>query len=70
MSQDWNLYPMDFLIKLQNLFLGLVSAAAAPASEEGEGSGSDDDVDGMPLDGAALLKGNIARAKLARYVLR
>ena len=33
-----------------------------------EGSGSDDeDVDGMPLDGAALLKGGIARgrAKLA-----
>ena len=32
------------------------------------GSGSDEDVDGLPLDGAALLKGGIAsaRAKLHR----
>ena len=56
---------MDFLIKLQNVFLGLVS------NEEDEGEDdegikhdpeekhideSDDDVDGVPLDGAALLK--------------
>ena len=56
---------MDFLIKMQNLFLGLVNQEAEKESEE-EGSATDDDVDGMPLDGAALLKGNIARAKLAR----
>lgn len=65
--EDWHLYPMDFLIKLQNIFLGLVSMEPEKLSND-EGSGSDDeDVDGMPLDGAALLKGGIARgrAKLA-----
>ena len=64
---------MDFLIKLQNLFLGLVSSKEEEEDikqeSEAEASGTDEDVDGMPLDGAALLKGGIAsaRAKLARY---
>merc|ERR1719251_18014 len=64
--EDWALYPMDFLIKLQNIFLGLVSSEAEPEEEErrpsveekvkpGEDM-SDEDVDGVPLDGAALLK--------------
>ena len=57
---------MDFLIKLQNIFLGLVSTEPEleederrPSVEDG-GRGvdvdSDGDVDGIPLDGAALLK--------------
>ena len=66
--EDWALYPMDFLIKLQNIFLGLVSSANDDdGGKNGERKGSvsdddktnsedDDDVDGMPLDGAALLK--------------
>jgi len=59
--EDWHLYPMDFLIKLQNIFLGLV---CTKDDSEAEASATDEDVDGMPLDGAALLKGN--RAKLTR----
>ena len=60
------MYPMDFLIKLQNIFLGLVSSEAEPEEEERRPSVeekvkpgeemSDEDVDGVPLDGAALLK--------------
>jgi hypothetical protein len=34
--QDWALYPMDFLIKLQNIFLGLVTTAAAAEEKESE----------------------------------
>lgn len=64
--QDWALYPMDFLIKLQNIFLGLVSSGSPeverrPSVDEKSGDGengddTDEDVDGVPLDGAALLK--------------
>jgi len=64
--EDWALYPMDFLIKLQNIFLGLVSSGSPeverrPSVDEKSGDGdagddTDEDVDGVPLDGAALLK--------------
>merc|ERR1719309_1857987 len=64
--EDWALYPMDFLIKLQNIFLGLVSSGSPeierrPSVDEKSGEGengdeTDEDVDGVPLDGAALLK--------------
>merc|ERR1740129_1713087 len=62
--EDWALYPMDFLIKLQNIFLGLVSTEPEPEEEErrpsvedgGRAEDCDGDVDGIPLDGAALLK--------------
>ena len=55
---------MDFLIKLQNIFLGLVSTEPEAEEEErrpsvedgGRAEDSDGDVDGIPLDGAALLK--------------
>jgi len=33
--EDWALYPQDYLIKLQNIFLGLVRPGASP-TEEGE----------------------------------
>ena len=66
--KDWNLYPMDYLIKLQNVFLGLVSTNLGPKESEEEGSATDDDVDGLPLDGAALLNktGSLGRTKLVR----
>jgi len=64
--EDWALYPMDFLISLQNVFLGLVGSSSPeperPASGLGvvaaqhSGDETDEDVDGIPLDGAALLK--------------
>merc|ERR1740129_2424776 len=57
--EDWALYPMDFLIKLQNIFLGLVSTEPEPEEEErrpsvedgGRAEDSDGDVDGEPLRG-------------------
>ncbi len=64
--EDWALYPQDFLIKLQNIFLGLVrtegdneDASQQKEEEDVDGksmSEDDEDVDGVPLDGAALLK--------------
>ncbi|XP_076247072.1 U2 snRNP-associated SURP motif-containing protein isoform X1 [Calliopsis andreniformis] len=64
--EDWAVYPREFLVKLQNTFLGLVLADepependedidGAPLSDvDGDGT---EDLDGVPLDGAALLKG-------------
>ncbi|XP_076547736.1 U2 snRNP-associated SURP motif-containing protein isoform X2 [Osmia lignaria lignaria] len=64
--EDWAVYPRDFLVKLQNTFLGLVlvdepeqendeDIDGAPLSDvDGDGA---EDLDGVPLDGAALLKG-------------
>lgn len=62
--EDWALYPMDYLIKLQNIFLGLICDVATPPPKspapsddlDGRSIASDEDVDGIPLDGAALLK--------------
>lgn len=66
--EDWALYPQDFLIRMQNIFLGLVSTAeeeseASPGKNnngnddvDGKSLSEDEDVDGIPLDGAALLK--------------
>lgn len=57
--EEWAVYNRDFLIKLQNTFLGL-----ATADETGESQVSDhedEDLDGTPLDGAALLKGALMR---------
>ncbi len=65
--EDWALYPQDFLIKLQNIFLGLVSSVDSPKGNGGQDGNADnddvdgkelsdeDDVDGLPLDGAALM---------------
>ncbi|KAF4528799.1 hypothetical protein B566_EDAN017041 [Ephemera danica] len=83
--EDWAIYPKDYLIRLQNNFLGLsiqflqglndelslifncIRQLHASADddedddEDEEGDGEDaagsEDLDGMPLDGAALLKG-------------
>ena len=63
--EDWALYPQDFLIKLQNIFLGLVGGGGGEVDEDSDGGGSDgnndvtpkrvvadyddDDVDGKPM---------------------
>ncbi|XP_017304880.1 U2 snRNP-associated SURP motif-containing protein [Diaphorina citri] len=61
--EDWAVYPKDYLIKLQNVFLGLSDADANNGNEEDEdldGAPLSDvdgeDLDGVPLDGAALMK--------------
>ena len=62
--EDWALYPQDFLIKMQNIFLGFVASSGKDpepnndnnGQEDNEATDDDDDVDGIPLDGAALLK--------------
>ncbi len=45
---EWAIYPNDFLVRLQNMFLGLVRATAAAAAASGDESESD--VDGKPLE--------------------
>lgn len=59
---DWTIYPNEFLISLQNTFLGYAKATAQIKPEvdeddqenEGHGNGNndedDEDVDGKPLD--------------------
>ena len=63
--EDWALYPQMELIKYQNIFLGLVEDSNNGGDDadekedddvDGNSMSEDDDVDGIPLDGAALLK--------------
>uniref|UniRef100_A0A8C4YXJ5 U2 snRNP associated SURP domain containing n=1 Tax=Gadus morhua TaxID=8049 RepID=A0A8C4YXJ5_GADMO len=67
--EDWAVYPDPFLIKLQNIFLGLVNITVekeppevvedvdgAPIGDLEVGSPMED-VDGVPIDGAVLLDG-------------
>lgn len=64
--EEWAVYGRDFLIKLQNTFLGLSTKESkddrtenvdgVPLSDK-----EDEDLDGVPLDGAALLKGALMR---------
>uniref|UniRef100_A0A673ZL98 U2 snRNP-associated SURP motif-containing protein n=1 Tax=Salmo trutta TaxID=8032 RepID=A0A673ZL98_SALTR len=67
--EDWAVYPDPFLIKLQNVFLGLVNLSAeepepvedidgAPIGEDMDGAPLED-VDGVPigLDGGAVVAG-------------
>ncbi|KAL7052805.1 hypothetical protein ACKWTF_005021 [Chironomus riparius] len=59
--EEWTVYSRDFLLKLQNTFLGVQipedNQDGQPASDH------EDDIDGVPvpLDGAALLKGALMR---------
>ncbi|CAD6222317.1 GSCOCG00000910001-RA-CDS [Cotesia congregata] len=64
--EDWAVYPREFLLKLQNTFLGLaINTEPEPINDEDiDGAPLSDvdgdtgeDLDGIPLDGAALLKG-------------
>ncbi|CAO1333336.1 unnamed protein product [Diamesa tonsa] len=61
--EEWAVYSRDFLIRLQNTFLGISMVCkededldGAPLSDK-----EDEDLDGVPLDGAALLKGALMR---------
>ncbi|CAF4734498.1 unnamed protein product, partial [Rotaria socialis] len=47
--ESWAIYPSDFLIKLQNVFLGLVRPKVAPEIEVKK-STFDDDIDGKPIN--------------------
>uniref|UniRef100_A0A8C2Z903 U2 snRNP-associated SURP motif-containing protein n=1 Tax=Cyclopterus lumpus TaxID=8103 RepID=A0A8C2Z903_CYCLU len=61
--EDWAVYPDPFLIKLQNIFLGLVNLAAekeppvdidgAPIGDYGDGTLLED-VDGVPIDAGPI----------------
>ncbi|XP_012278514.1 U2 snRNP-associated SURP motif-containing protein isoform X2 [Orussus abietinus] len=64
--EDWAVYPKDFLVKLQNTFLGLVLMDEPEPENDEDIDGAplsdadgdvNEDLDGVPLDGAALLKG-------------
>uniref|UniRef100_A0A6Q2Y0B5 U2 snRNP-associated SURP motif-containing protein n=1 Tax=Esox lucius TaxID=8010 RepID=A0A6Q2Y0B5_ESOLU len=51
--EDWAVYPDPFLIKLQNIFLGLVNLAAEKEPEPAEdidGAPIGEDMDGAPLE--------------------
>jgi len=57
--EDWAVYPNEFLIKMQNIFLGLVNAEKVV--EDYDGAPMEDvdglpmeDIDGAPLDAAPL----------------
>uniref|UniRef100_A0A336N3G9 CSON005757 protein n=1 Tax=Culicoides sonorensis TaxID=179676 RepID=A0A336N3G9_CULSO len=58
--EEWAVYSQEFLTKLQNTFLGLPDKPETKEQDE-EPPESDEDVDGIPLDGAALLKGALLR---------
>uniref|UniRef100_A0A182QTJ5 U2 snRNP-associated SURP motif-containing protein n=1 Tax=Anopheles farauti TaxID=69004 RepID=A0A182QTJ5_9DIPT len=53
--EEWTIYPREFLVKLQHTFLGIQLMEKQP-EEEPEEDKEDEDLDGVPLDGAALLK--------------
>lgn len=58
--EEWAVYGRDFLIKLQNTFLG-ISTADEIGDSQHVSDHEDEDLDGTPLDGAALLKGALMR---------
>ncbi|XP_015109762.1 U2 snRNP-associated SURP motif-containing protein isoform X1 [Diachasma alloeum] len=64
--EDWAVYARDFLVRLQNTFLGLATTDEPEVVEDEDIDGAplsdvdgdpSEDLDGVPLDGAALLKG-------------
>lgn len=63
--EEWAVYGRDFLIRLQNTFLGISIKESKDDGAEIDGSHlsdkDDEDLDGIPLDGAALLKGALMR---------
>ncbi|CAD7077160.1 unnamed protein product [Hermetia illucens] len=63
--EDWTVYPKEFLFKLKTTFLGLsqqkeekVEPESTPLSGDER---DDEDLDGVPLDGAALIKSALLR---------
>lgn len=59
--EEWAVYSRDFLIKLQNTFLGVVMVDESSGEGQKVSDHEDEDLDGTPLDGAALLKGALMR---------
>ncbi|KAG5678443.1 hypothetical protein PVAND_008116 [Polypedilum vanderplanki] len=60
--EEWAVYSRDFLIKLQNTFLGVaITENTGNSGHQLSDKEEDEDLDGMPLDGAALLKGALMR---------
>lgn len=64
--EEWTVYNRDFLLRLQNTFLGLITKESKKDDEQNiDGvhisDREDEDLDGVPLDGAALLKGALMR---------
>uniref|UniRef100_A0A672J6B7 U2 snRNP-associated SURP motif-containing protein n=1 Tax=Salarias fasciatus TaxID=181472 RepID=A0A672J6B7_SALFA len=51
--EDWAVYPDPFLIKLQNIFLGLTEPLCSVSKPEPV-EDIDGDVDGVPIDGGAI----------------
>ncbi|XP_026105261.1 U2 snRNP-associated SURP motif-containing protein-like [Carassius auratus] len=54
--EDWAVYPDSFLIQLQNIFLGLIKPGEEVIEREEPKS---PDLDGVPLDGIPLERGEI-----------
>jgi U2-associated protein SR140 len=56
--EDWAIYPKEYLIRLQNNFLGLSRqiqlVEEEPDEEDVEADDGSEDLDGIPLDGSAL----------------
>ncbi|XP_065345980.1 U2 snRNP-associated SURP motif-containing protein [Cloeon dipterum] len=55
--EDWTIYPRDYLIRLQNNFLGLsklLNLEEEPGEDSAENDDESEDLDGIPLDGSAL----------------
>lgn len=62
--EEWVVYPRDFLLKLRNTFLGQPTGDSPGEADGAPLSGDekdDEDLDGVPLDGAALLKSAMLR---------
>lgn len=61
--EEWAVYSRDFLLKLQNTFLGIQIQEDNQDGQQPALSDHEDDIDGVPvpLDGAALLKGALMR---------
>jgi U2-associated protein SR140 len=53
--EDWTMYPNEYLVNLQNLFLGLVSSGSNTKlnqlnnNNEVKNNKEDEDIDGKPL---------------------
>jgi len=48
--EDWAIYPNDFLINLQNIFLGLVTPTSKPEESHSDKEEASADMDGAPLE--------------------
>lgn len=64
--EDWAIYPNDYLVNLQNRFLGLLNQNLTQSDSKSElkkESDSDVDVDGKPIEESELNKSEDADRK-------